>query len=67
MSKSKIFKEVKITNDRKNKTYTGIRLRPAADKSGYYVQSLENHLESAFITEGTYQKILAGEYVNIHV
>lgn len=61
------FEKVKIEDERERKTYTGIRLRPAADGDGYYVESLENRLKKAFITEGTYQAILADEEVTIHI
>ncbi|MDP3057446.1 MAG: hypothetical protein Q8N37_02925 [bacterium] len=67
MGEFRTFKKIKIEDDREGETYAGIRLRPAADGDGYYVESLEDHLKNAFITEGTYQAILADEEVTIHI
>lgn len=61
------FEKVKIRDDSEEKTYIGIRLRPVANGDGYYVESIQSSLKNAFITNETYQSILAAKDVTIHI
>ena len=56
------YPEVKMINSKTGEKVTGVRIRPAQDDNGYYVEALG---AKAFITEETYQAIKNGEPVEI--
>lgn len=60
------YDKVKI-EDRDGKIFIGVKIREAEDGNGYFVQSYKCPQKAAFITEQTYQAILEGEEVTIHL
>ena len=49
-------------------TFTGVKIRRALNGDGYCIKSVVNPQEvRGFIIEQTYQAIIAGEEVTVHV
>ncbi|MCK5267323.1 MAG: hypothetical protein KAR07_04080 [Spirochaetes bacterium] len=61
-----LFDEVKM--EKGGVTFTGVKIKRALDENGYCIKSVVSPQEvRGFITEQTYQAIIAGEEVTVYV